>query len=153
MSDLLNPVSAEEESLSFDMPDVPARESKYFYAAGKYRARCVDIEKGFTKPKEGATQGDPKVVLSYILLEGPGQGVSMKQHLPITGAMFWRLEKTADALGVPFEKGSKKIDLPRGKIVGTDVTLELVQSNFGGKDRMEIKNVLKAEPLPGALPL
>jgi hypothetical protein len=153
MSDLLNPVSAEEESLSFDMPDVKPRESKYFYAAGKYRARCVDIEKGFTKPKDGAAQGDPKVVLSYILLEGPGQGVDMKQHLPITGAMFWRLEKTAEALGTPFEKGSKKIDLPRSKIVGTDVILELAQSNFNGKDRMEIKNVLKAEPLPGALPL
>ena len=142
---MMEVLSPEQEEFTFDVPDQEPRESKFFYAAGKYRARCVDLEMGTTKPKEGQTQGDPKVVLSYTLLEGPGEGVEMKQHLPVTKKMFWKLEEAAKALGVTYDAATKKISFKKSECIGKDVTLELVQSQFNGRDRMEIKKVLKAE--------
>jgi hypothetical protein len=154
MSDILNPVSEAEETLSFDVPsNQPTREGKYYFAKGKYPARCVDVASGMTKPKEGAEKGDPKVVFTFLLLSGPGAGTDYKLHCPITASSFWKLEKTAEAFGITLPKGSMKLDLPRAKIIGADVTLDLNQSNFNGKDRMEIKAVLKAEQAASTLPL
>jgi hypothetical protein len=133
-------LSTEEEAFTFDVPDQEPRESKYYFAAGKYRGRLVDIEKSTSKKS-----GDPMIVLTFLLLEGPGQGVDFKTFLPVTGKMFWKVEEAATALGVPFEKGSKNISFSRAQLVNKDVTLDLGQTQYNGRDKMEIRKILKAE--------
>jgi hypothetical protein len=155
----LDPVSPEEESFDFDVPDQGPQKSKYAFAGGKYRARVTDLDKGETKPKDGADRGDPKVVITYTLLEGPGEGVDFKQHLPVlrynpqlegenkfeAHPAFWKLEQAATALGVPYDKASKRISLKRAELVGREVMLDMTLGEFNGKARMEIRKVLKAE--------
>lgn len=143
MSDILNPVSEAEESLSFDIPeDSGPRKSKFFFDSGVYKARCVDLTGGET------SEGDKKVVLEFLLLEGPGEGTTIRTHIPVTAKMFWKLDKTAQAFGVQTPKGAKKIALSRGAFVGKDVSLELTQQNYKGKDNMNVKNVFALQDAP-----
>ncbi len=144
MSDILNPVSEAEESLSFDIPeDSGPRKSKFSFDPGTYRARCVDLSGGKT------AAGDNKVVFEFLLLEGPGEGTTIRSHIPVE-KLFWKLDKTAQAFGIQTPKGAKKINLSRGAIVGKDVTLDLTQRSYNGKDSMDIKNVFAADDVVGS---
>jgi hypothetical protein len=136
MSDLLNVLSEDDEALEFDTPAEAERPSKYAYASGVYGAVCTSITPGIT------AKGDKKVVFGFTLQDGPGVGVLISSHVP--ESILWKGVKYAKALGYEQTPGGKT-KFPKSQLVGKPCRLDLKQTEYNGKQRMEIFAVLPPE--------
>lgn len=138
------PVSPSEESFEFTPPPEAADDgtnSKYVFESGKYRAATVSIVKAMTKSEPPK----PQFVLTFVGKQGKAAGIDYKKYLPLTGkgaAITERVLKLA--YGITKNETGGYAFKP-ADVVGKDVDLDLKQSEYNGKKRMEVANVFKAD--------
>lgn len=157
----LDPVSPQEESFTFEIPDdVPAdtgpRKSKYEFANGKYPGKVISLV--LTKSK---TSGKPQFEMALLGTDGPAKGIDYRTWFQLSGAGYPITKQVfkkvfgfdIDTAIKTDENGKKTCTVPQAQVVGKPVLMDLAQdpyTNSAGVEmvRMKCKTLYPPASLP-----
>lgn len=140
---MISPVSPEQEDV-FTVEVGQVQDKKYVFDAGKYRARCTNVEAAKTK------NGDPMVIFSFVGLEGRAKNQAYKfWNACVPGKTEWKFNKNFEPFGVKADANGK-LSFKRSEVIGKEVFVDLQPdsyTNSAGKtyENMKVQGIYTAD--------
>ena len=103
---------------------------------GVYLATCTDVDQQVSKG------GNPMLVWTFTIANGPHQGKEFKNFTALTPAAMWKVAETVEALGIGQVGGV--VSFARSDVIGKTCGLKIEDDDYNGRKQSRISNVLPA---------